>query len=338
MVFAALLAGLAAPAAAAADTGIPNITVEVPQQVTAVAGRITTVTATVVNHGRTAAADLVLHSADTGALATTCGDEGCPVGDLAAGASRKYTISFTPAAATGVEDIASTFEVSVSGTTGAVLDSAPVTVARTTAGTDLALAGIDDVAVDRGNYTNVPITVRNSGTRMVSHLALVLVAEQALQPVAGYANCEFDRTDDFSYTTVTCLIDQTLGPGQTLSLPATTNPLLVKVAPDAGGPDEYAVSAAVVGVGDTAAGVAAAEPGPRLTLRAAAAPDDLAGDVTSFRIDVSASTAGVSAADPAADDDTTVGSTDRLPSPTGWLAAFIAGALVVLIARRRRTA
>ncbi|GIF26138.1 hypothetical protein BJ973_003408 [Actinoplanes tereljensis] len=311
LAFLALLAGLATPAAAA---GIPDIEVEAPQLVTVVDGRTTTVTVTVVNHSRTEVTGLVLHFGES----TTS-----QVGGLAAGRSRTFRFPLSPTAA-----LVATFEVAV---TGAASDSTPVTVVRAAAGTDLAIAGIDDVTVDHGNYANVPITIRNNGTSTISNLAVVLVAEQGLQPMAGYTNCEFDRTDDFSYTAVTCRIDQAIAPGETLALPATTNPLLVKVAQDAAGPYEYAVSAAVVGVGDAAA---AAESGPRLTLQPAKTPADRGGSVASFGITVSTAPAEVTVDD----DTTTTGSSSTHLGSTGWFALFLSGALVFLIARRRRLA
>ncbi|WP_203821693.1 hypothetical protein [Paractinoplanes ferrugineus] len=112
-----------------------------------------------------------------------------------------------------------------------------------------------------------------------------MTTEQGLEPVAGYTNCTVDRTDPEA-TTATCVIDQELRPGAAATISTTTNPLLVKVQEDAGGPHVYAVAVTAVGVPD---GQATTTPGPKLALRPVAPIPRGPGGAARFGVTVGAS-------------------------------------------------
>jgi len=237
--------------------------------------------------------------------------------------------------------------------TGADLPGVSVVAPELAAGTELEVAGIDDVTVDRGNYTVVPITVRNDSAATVHHVAVVVVAERGVEPAADYANCAYDREDDFTFTAVTCLVDRELAPGGTAAVPAAVNPMLLKVTRDAGGPHTYAVSVTAVGVSDAQAAALAAKSGkpamsgestsgqsasgqsasgPRLTMSAAAAPGEAGGSVAAFGVTVGAGPGEAVAAATAGE---TAGGSGR---SSGWLALPVAGVVTLLAVRRRRIA
>ncbi|MEU4237306.1 CARDB domain-containing protein [Actinoplanes sp. NPDC026619] len=310
------LAVPATPAWAAA----PQVAIAAPQVVTALEGHTQAVTATVTNTGTSTAKDLVVSFSGVSAGLRLRADSDVP--DLAPGESRKYQFSVTPAAATTAAGVASSFKITV-GT-----DTAEVTVVRA-AGTELAVAGLDEVSVDHGNYANVGVTFRNISKGTYRHPAVVLVTEAGIAPVAGYANCEYDRTD-VDFTTVTCLADQELAPGATLSTPASTNPLMLEVPEHAAGPHTYAASVAVVDLSDAVAASLATNSGPRMAMTATAtAAHAGSGNVTTFGVKVGAPPAGSAAI--AAPRATGIG--------TGWVA--LGGAVLIgagALSRRRRVA
>jgi LPXTG-motif cell wall-anchored protein len=302
------MTGLAAPARA--DTGTPEVAVEVPEQVTVIEGHTKSVTATVANVGTGTAKDVVLtfgstrHPVDPSVgltLPAGCDAHACTVGDLAPGAKKRYTFTLTPASGS---DLTSTFDITVGGAGGAVDFDAPLSVVRAKAGVDIEVAPIDDMKLGRGQSADVPVVVHNAGSEDVSGIGVFLLVQSGLQALGAYRNCEVDSDADLGM--VVCLFDQKLPAGSTFTVPSAT-PIKVKVASDAGGP--YAYNAAVIAVGVTAGDLssAAAKSGPTLRLQsvksveAAGDDDDDDGDLnpddnlTDFTV-----TVGRSAADSAA--------------------------------------
>jgi LPXTG-motif cell wall-anchored protein len=311
------LAGTSAPASAGPSPSVPLVGVLVPEQVTVVDGHASPVTVAVVNGGTATAQGVVLQfgsavrPVDAGAglaLPAGCDAQGCHVGDLEPGATRKYTVTLTPAAATW---LTSTFDVTVGGAGGVLGYQAPVTVVR--ARGDLALTGIDDLTLNRGRSAAVPVRVRNAGTTPVDGFALIAVTEPGLQARADQGDCTP------AGTVVTCRFARRLPAGAT-----TTLPVRVSVAADAGGPHRYSISMAAVGV-TGASGQSRTAAGPGRSGGPAGA-DAAAG----FGVRVGSSPANVVAAggsfDGASGDTATVqvgvrnvGPTGAVPPGLGWM-------------------
>jgi hypothetical protein len=147
--------------------------------------------------------------------------------------------------------------------------------------TSLQVAGVTTVAVDRGNYAVVPVTVRNSSRVTVSHIRVTLAAAEGLEPVAGYTNC----TTNHDNNTAVCVVDQELAPGATATVSTARNPLMLKVQEDAGGPFTYAATVTAAAVPDSAS----SGTGPTLSLEPTSAKADNYHAEAKFGITVSSS-------------------------------------------------
>ncbi|GIF26137.1 hypothetical protein BJ973_003407 [Actinoplanes tereljensis] len=313
------VAGLAAPAAAAPATEVvPHVGIEVPQQVVAIAGKPTTVTATVVNAGRTAATGLVLHTSPPGTSQT--------VPDLAAGASITVTYSVTPDVATTVAGVASTLTVSV--TAGEVtVDTAQMAVVRDTGAASLQVARIDDLTPNQ----NFPVAIRNTGTAPIEHFAMVFAGEQGLMPRAWEFGCNWKRDYRDELTIVTCVTNRTLAPGEAIAVPNLENEMSLQVPEDTGGKYTYAASFSVVGVSDAVVASAAPEVPGLATPNEAPADADFAGagNIATFGVPVGATSADATVSGesiPGENGDTVtltfwagdVGPTAIIPPGHGW--------------------
>lgn len=292
-----LAAPVSAPAFAEPTFEVPLVGVLVPEQVTVIEGTTKSVTATVLNAGTATAKAVVLqfgsavHPVDPAVglkVPAGCGAQGCEVGDLAPGGSRRFTFTLTPGA--DATALTSTFDVTVGGAEGVLGYQSPVTVVRAKSGLDLELAPIDDLRLGRGQTADVPVAVRNAGTERVDAIGLVMVAEPGLQGLTKYRNCEVDADPDLSM--VVCLFEQEFPAGATFSLPSAT-PLQIKVAPDAGGPYKYSAAVAVVGVPQQALENLSEKSGPTLRMSATPPAGDINEDdnIQTFGVEVGKSTA-----------------------------------------------
>jgi LPXTG-motif cell wall-anchored protein len=263
------LTGLTAPAHADTTVEPPVVAVVVPEQVAVIEGHTKTVTATLVNAGKVAAKDVVLtfgsteNPVDPGVglgLPAGCDKGNCAVGDLAAGARKKFTFTLAPTAGS---DLTSTFDVNVGGAGGLVGIGSPLTVVRAKGGVDIEVAGIDDMKLDRGQSKEVPIVVHNAGTEEVSGIAVSLFAQEGLEALGAFRNC--DDASEAGIGLITCFFEQKLPAGSTFTMPSAT-PLKVRVAADAGGPFDYQAAVIAVGVTKDDLDSLARKPGPTLRL------------------------------------------------------------------------
>jgi LPXTG-motif cell wall-anchored protein len=276
------LTGLATPAHA--ETGVPLVGLDVPEQVAVIEGHTKSITATVFNEGSGTAKGVVLTFGTTQnpvdpsvglVLPAGCDAHACTVGDLAPGAKKRYTFTLTLTAAA---ELTSTFDITVGGADGALDLDTPLTVVRAKGGVDIALAPIDDMKLDRGQSANVPILVRNDGSEEVSGVGVFMIVQSGLQALSAYRNCQADSEAEIGI--VVCLFDQKLPAGSTFTVPSET-PIKVKVAADAGGPYNYGAVALAVGVTEEDLSSLAAKSGPTLRLqsvKSAKAADDDEGD------------------------------------------------------------
>ncbi|GAA0524713.1 hypothetical protein GCM10010172_01460 [Paractinoplanes ferrugineus] len=299
----AALTGLATPAVAAPEQA-PTLQIVAPYQVAVIEGKTKSVTATVVNISDTTAkkvafgfgkvdpaAGLILPDGCTGKV-----DTACAIGDLAPGASRKFTFKLKPDAATGT-DLTSSLALLATGAANVAGAVQPMVVVRAKGGVDLEVADIDDMKLNRGQTADVPVTVRNAGSESVDALGVVLIGEEQVQTLSKYRNCVAESEEGVN--TVVCLFEGTFAAGAEFTVPSAT-PLQVKLASTAGGPFTYTAAAVAVGVNKSAAASLAKKSGPELSLKEAGdegdytdVPDDLndADNTAVFGIKVAASTA-----------------------------------------------
>ncbi|XVU25712.1 LPXTG cell wall anchor domain-containing protein [Actinoplanes sp. CA-054009] len=330
----AALGGLAAPAQAAPSDDVPFVDFYLPEQVSVIQGKTKTIKAELFNAGTADAKGVVMSFTGVDpslglTLPAGCEATSCKI-DLKAGKRANLAITLKP---TG-DKLVSHFTATVDGF------SSDVTVVRSTGGVDLEVDPIDDLKLNRGQSTDVPIVVRNTGSETVDSIGLAVVAEDGLETLTKYRNC-LTEVEGEKIPGVLCFFQQEFAPDTTFTVPAAT-PVKIKLRADAGGPYTYSAAVSAVGVKESVADALAAKTGPVLKLEAqrkaaveipddSQVPDDLNEDdnVAYFGVEV-----GKSAADSAAvggafsgaiGDETTVevgvrnlGPTSVVPSTFDW--------------------
>jgi len=112
-------------------------------------------------------------------------------------------------------------------------------------GVDLVVGEIDDVTLQPGESTNVPVQATNVGTVAAAGVQVVLSTGLDLELPDRYDNCEYNP----DLLELTCQILGEVGPGEVFTLHEET-PLRVKVGETAPGPSERIVVVAVLPLGD----------------------------------------------------------------------------------------
>jgi hypothetical protein len=247
------VSGLALPARADALVGFPIVLVDLTDTVTVLDGQPKTVTFDVYNLGGADAKNVVIGfangpepvPADLGFVPPAgCTATACKLDRLAAGERRTYKFTLAPDVASKT-NLTSHFDVTTT-VAGEEQDKVQVSVVRTTKkGVDLELGAIKDMSLDRGQSVDLPVVVKNTGNVASGVVGLIVGAEPGIDPVMNYRNCEKD--DEVGG--VICVIDETLAPGETASLPSAT-PAKIKVGADTPGPADYFAGVVAVGLTD----------------------------------------------------------------------------------------
>ncbi|WBB96067.1 MULTISPECIES: hypothetical protein [unclassified Solwaraspora] len=112
-------------------------------------------------------------------------------------------------------------------------------------GVDLVVGEIDDVTLQPGESTNVPVRAANVGTVAAAGVQVVLSTGLDLELPDRYDNCEYNA----DFLELTCQILGEVGPGEVFTLHEET-PLRVRVGETAPGPSERIVVVSVLPLGD----------------------------------------------------------------------------------------
>jgi hypothetical protein len=252
-VSALVVGGLALPARAEDPGDFAYVGILSPETVTVINGQTKTVKFDLYNISDGAVENVKLTfgsaakpiSADLGFTAPAgCVANVCDIGAMKPGQRRSVKFTVKPTAA-GAADPAHVLALSTS-IGGKASDETSITVVGTDKdGVDLELDDIADLKLSPGGSAEVPVAIRNSGNKDVSALGLVVVAPLGVKPALDYSNCERDA----EIGGFVCVFNDTLAAGGEFTLPQNT-PLRVTVPKGTGGPFDYPVLVAAVGLTD----------------------------------------------------------------------------------------
>ncbi|GLW30388.1 hypothetical protein [Actinoplanes regularis] len=243
-----VVSSLALPARAESLTDFPLLFIDIADTVTVIDGQSKTVNFDIRNFGGGNAENVAVGfgpvPAEIGFVPPAgCSVTTCELDKLAPGEKHRFSFTVKPTAA-AIPDLAMKLDVSVS-IDGEENDSTAVQVVRTTkSGADLELAEIKDMNLGRGQSTDLPVTISNTGNTASTTLGLAVFAEEGIEPDLDYRNCEKDDEGG-----VICVIDERLAPGETAGL-AVQSPAKLKVGADVPGPASYFVDVVAVGLSD----------------------------------------------------------------------------------------
>ncbi|WP_328464396.1 hypothetical protein OHA21_40660 [Actinoplanes sp. NBC_00393] len=242
-------AGLATPAQAEEipEFDVPLVGILSPETVTVINGQSKTVKFDLFNIGGGAAKNVVLDfgtvAPDMGLTAPAgCTGTVCALGDFKPGEQRtiKFTLKPSGAAPAKVLNLSTTVD-------GVESDAVSITVVRTDkGGADLEMGDIKDLKLGLGGSADVPVVIANTGNEPVEHLGVMVIPVfGGIRADLNYRNC----VTDAEFGGLLCVFDEPLAGGGTFTLPEKT-PLRVSVPKDTGGPFDYPVFVAAVGLTD----------------------------------------------------------------------------------------